>query len=95
MFGKRKAPRFGVRKAGKAVKYPKKPWFDPEQRGRDMPKLEYSELATARSVATDVQAEYVKLQKQEPILGALDMMNMPAVVGKDGGQYSTTVSEDT
>ena len=95
MFGKRKAPRFGVRKAGKAVKYPKKPWFDPQQRGRDMPKLEYSELATAKSVATDVQAEYLKLQKTEPILGRLDMMNMPAVVGEDGGQYFQQLSRRT
>ena len=35
MFGKRKTPRFPIRKGGKAVQYPKKQWFDPEQRYLD------------------------------------------------------------
>ena len=56
MFGKQKQPRF------KGATYPKT-WVDPKQRGQDIPKLDYSELATAKSVATNVQAEYLKLQK--------------------------------
>ena len=79
MFGKRKTPRFPIRKGGKAVQYPKKQWFDPEVRGKDMPTLEYSEKKTAEDLATNVRAAYVKLQKQEPILGPLDMLNMPAL----------------
>ena len=94
MFGKRKTPRFPIRKGGKAVQYPKKQWFDPEVRGKDMPTLEYSEKKTAEDLATNVRAAYVKLQKQEPILGPLDMLNMPALSDdQDFGQMAKKSSK--
>ena len=58
MFGKRKTPRFPIRKGGKAVQYPKKQWFDPEQRGKDMPTLEYSEKKTRQREASETRTNF-------------------------------------